>query len=99
MKSKKTNAKRQVVSHTVQPVVRLFEVVGAGRVQLSGNAGWRCGQAEGVAFEVSWTRYGMSGGVMDMAEMRKLRDYLNELLDVDYKPNPGGLGTAARKAP
>ena len=88
MKRGKTNAKRKPLAVVVEPVVRQFEVVGAGRVQLSGHAGWRCGQAVGVSFEVSWTKYGMSGGVMDRSEMRKLRDYLNELLDVDHKPNP-----------
>ena len=90
MNKKSTSKKRPVVARKVEPVVRQFEVVGAGRVQLSGPAWWRCGQAVGVSFEVSWTRYGMTGGVMDRSEMQKLRDYLNELLDVDHKPNPTG---------
>lgn len=88
MKRGNTNAKRKPLAVAVEPVVRQFEVVGAGRVQLSDHAGRRCGQAVGVSFEVSWTKYGMCGGVMDRSEMRKLRDYLNELLDVDHKPNP-----------
>ena len=58
-----------------------FEVVGAGQVQLSNVAGWKCGKTVGVSFNVSWTNHGMCGGVMDRSEMIKLRDHLNSLID------------------
>ena len=98
MKRGKTNAKRKPLAVVVEPIVRQFEVVGAGRIKLGNNAQWQCGDAIGVPFEVSWTKYGMSGGVMDRTEMRKLRDYLNELLDVDHKPNPTGHAPARSAA-
>lgn len=58
----------------------IFEVQGAGAIAIGNNLNWICAQAKGAQFEVSWSRSGFSGGVMDKKEMLRLRNHLNEVL-------------------
>jgi len=58
-----------------------FEVTGAGSIRIEHDAISYSGGAAGLGVGVSWGRYGYIGGVLDAAEVRKLRDALNEWLD------------------
>jgi hypothetical protein len=58
----------------------VFEVRGAGWIAFGANALSRTGKAIGCTVDPSWTKYGYSGGVMDRAEMIKLRDHLTAIL-------------------
>ena len=68
----------------------LFDVAGAGKVLIDTNL-TITGGACGIAFDVSWSRYGMSGGVMDHAEVIRLRNVLDAwLVDIETQ---GGIDT------
>ena len=58
----------------------VFEVVGAGFVAFGESTGCRCGTATGCGVAASWGKWGYYGGVMDVSEMERLRDFLNERL-------------------
>lgn len=75
----------------------VLPVVGAGHIAVGQNTGSRCGAAVGVEIEVSWTKYGYSGGVMDRKDVAALRDYLTALLEgsVEQIDATGDPGSAA----
>lgn len=58
----------------------VFPVSGAGFVAI-GPGRSRCGGAWGISFDVSWSKWGYSGGVMDVADVIRLRNFLNRWLD------------------
>lgn len=61
-----------------------FNVAGAGTFLLGQ---WPCltGGACGLSFDVSWGKYGYSGGVIDRKELTALRDYINAYLENTHK--------------
>ena len=73
MKSKKTPQVRDSI---------LFEVQGAGHIAISPSSTYSSGTARGCAFDCSWTRYGYSGGVMDIEEMIRLRALMDHLIEI-----------------
>jgi hypothetical protein len=60
---------------------RVFEVQGAGQIRITTDSKVRCGTAKGISFDCSWSRFGMSGGVMDISEVKKLSDTLVLILN------------------
>lgn len=60
---------------------RVFEVLGAGFLEVSAESDWRCAGQVGPQIGMSWGRYGYCAGVMGMSEVRALRDFLTEMLD------------------
>lgn len=61
----------------------VLPVSGAGWIAFGSSAGVSCGEAKGCSVDPSWGRYGYAGGVMDKADIRRLRDHLNTLLNSD----------------
>ena len=58
-----------------------FEVQGAGHVALRNTGISMTGSSHGISFDVSWTRFGYSGGVMDVSEIRRLVSVLSDWLE------------------
>lgn len=58
----------------------LFEVVGAGYLAIHPHTTARCGSAVGLSLDCSWGKWGYAGGVLDVSEVRRLRDSLDAWL-------------------
>ena len=70
-----------------------FEVQGAGYVALRNTGISMTGSAHGISFDVSWSRFGYSGGVMDVSEIRRLVSALSDW------PEKNGDEAEQRKRP
>ena len=53
-----------------------FDIVGAGKISLSKNANWVCGDFVGFSFGTSWS----CGGVLDRDEALKLANFIYKTL-------------------
>lgn len=67
---------------------RKFNVAGAGKIEISKQIGWSCGDADGFHFGVSWGKYGYAGGVIDKAVAKKLADHIYKTLKLPSPPKP-----------
>lgn len=60
----------------------MFPVIGAGYLAIRFNYISHCGTAQGASVDASWSKYGYSGGVMeieDMIELKKqIETYVND---------------------
>lgn len=54
----------------------LFDVQGAGRIEISEQPHSMCGSAVGFSFGVSWGAYGFYGGVIGRDEAKKMAEYM-----------------------
>ena len=53
-----------------------FEVIGAGQLQISHSANWKCGGKIGFSFGVQWGRNGYTGGIISREEAVLLAEYI-----------------------
>jgi len=74
--------KHRFIKDHVSEDDRLFNVVGAGSIKLSGSASVVCGGRAGFSLGVSWSEHGIDiGGVLSREEAKKLADRIYEILD------------------
>lgn len=55
----------------------VFKVNGAGYLTFHPNVVARCGTAVGMSVDCGWSKYGYSGWVMGVEEVRRLRNLLD----------------------
>lgn len=55
-----------------------LNVPGAGHLLISHNCSIRCGGVEGFSFDVSWSKFGLSGGVISKQEAVALANHILE---------------------
>lgn len=55
-------------------------VSGAGFIEIGQRTAW-CGSSHGLSVYCSWSRHGYSGGVMDRAMLKELRDHIDAFLN------------------
>lgn len=67
------------------PEAEVFEVVGAGFISFLTTTTARCGTAVGISVDTSWNKHGYCGGVMDVAEVFRLRDSLDQWIECHAK--------------
>lgn len=58
-----------------------FDVIGAGRIEISKSADWKCGGKIGFSFGVEWGRNGFTGGVISREEAVLLAEYILNTID------------------
>ena len=58
----------------------VFNVEGAGRLQVSKTDHWQCGGNEGFSIGIEWGRYGYAGGVLSRAEAARLVKHIQSYL-------------------
>ena len=61
--------------------VLYFDVIGAGKIQISKSAGWSCGGKKGFFIGVEWGRDGFCGGVISKEEAIKLAEHILKIVD------------------
>jgi hypothetical protein len=61
---------------------KYFEVIGAGKIQISNSAKWSCGGKKGFSFGVEWGKHGVVGGVLSKKEAIKLAEHILKIVDL-----------------
>ena len=58
-----------------------FEVIGAGKIEISKFDGVQCGGKLGFSFGVEWGRHGYTGGLLSREEAIKLAEHILKYTD------------------
>jgi len=58
------------------PECEQFEVAGAGILQFNFDVFARCGKSAGIPVDCGWSKFGMSGGVMDVRDLIRLKNHI-----------------------
>ena len=61
----------------------VFNVPGAGRLQISNECNHRTGGATGFSIGVEWGQHGFAGGVIDKKEAVKLAQHILRTINLD----------------
>ena len=59
-----------------------FEVIGAGKIEISISSNYCCGGQRGFSFGVEWGRHDYAGGVLSRQEAIKLAEHILKYADV-----------------
>ena len=61
----------------------VFDVPGAGRLQISNECSHRTAGVEGFSIGVEWGQHGFAGGVIDKKEAVKLAQHILRTINLD----------------
>lgn len=62
-----------------------FDIIGAGELIISRSPNWTCGNEVGFSLDVTWGRFGETGGMIPREEARRLANLILEELSKDLK--------------
>lgn len=64
------------VMHSYTPNYLHFRVNGAGKIQITEDCQYSCGNEKGFSFGVEWGKHGFAGGVLPKEEARRLAEHI-----------------------
>lgn len=61
----------------------LFEILGAGFLEISEDCNVRCGGKKGFNIGVSWGKYGYAGGVLPIEAAKELAELILKSIEIE----------------
>lgn len=59
-----------------------YEIIGAGKLEVSKKSNYQCGGKEGFTVGVEWGKHGFAGGVLSKEDAMKLVEHILKELDL-----------------
>lgn len=64
-----------------EDIYNYFEIIGAGKLEISKSATWKCGGRTGFSFGVEWGKHGFAGGVISREDAVLLAEFILNTVD------------------